>query len=121
MSFPSQGYVPTTPIEVVLKDSVINLARLADEEWFASDFVPTPADGRASEVIIQFCYSVKATFEISLDGGATWCALNNKFKPESETINQFIILGINTQAFNFRADSAGTLRYAYIFERGGET
>lgn len=119
MSFPTQGYVPTTPIETRLRDQVNNLARIADEEWFASDIVPTPGDETGSKIILEFCYSVKSELEVSFDSGITWCALNNKFRSEAETINTFVIIGLNTDTVNFRAKSAGTIRYARVFEEGG--
>ncbi len=120
MSFPSQGYIPSTFPDYRLKDQVNNLVLVADQEWFSSDIVPTPADGVGSEIIILFCFSAKAEIQISFDSGTTWCALNNKFKPEAETTNTFVAIGINTDTINFRADMAGTLRYARVFERGGE-
>lgn len=125
MSFPSQGYTPSfstvTQFPGKLITSVTNLARSANQEWFASDIIPTPINSDASEIIIQFCFSEKSEFEISLDSGVTWCKINNAFRPEDETINTFVFMAINTDMINFRAEEAGTIRYARIFEKGGTT
>ena len=119
MSFPSQGYIPSTVPIPVLKDSVTNIVRLADQEWFASDIIPTPADNFASNIIIVFCYSVRAIIEVSLDSGATFCKLNNNNKTEAETLNSFEIPVLNIDQVTFRADTGGTLRFARAFEIGG--
>jgi len=125
MSFPSQGYTPSfstvTQFPGKLITQVTNLVRTANQEWFASDIIPTPLTGEASEIIIQFCFSEKAKFEITLDGGLTFCGINNDFEPEDETINTFVFLALNTDMINFRADKSGTIRYARIFEKGGTT
>ncbi len=121
MSFPSQGYTPTTIPVTQLITQVTNLARSANQEWFASDIIPTPADNTASEIIIQYCFSDKTEVEITLDGGLTFCAINNAFEPERETINTFVFLALNTDMINFRAKEAGTIRFARIFEKGGSS
>jgi len=119
MSFPSQGYIPSTVPIPVLKQSVTALARNADEEWFASDIVPTPADNFASNIILVFCYSARTIMEVSIDGGTTWCNLNNNNKVEAESFNSIEIPVTNIDLVTFRADTAGTIRFARAFEIGG--
>jgi len=119
MSFPSQGYIPSTVPIPILKESVTALARNANEEWFASDIIPTPADNFGSNIIIVFAYSVRAIIEVSLDSGATFVSLNNNNKTEAESFNSFEFPVLNIDQVTFRADTAGTLRFARAFEIGG--
>jgi len=125
MSFPSQGYTPSfatvTLFPGKLRTQVTNLVRTANQEWFASDIIPTPVLNEASEIIIQYCFSDKTEVEITLDGGLTFCVINNAFEPEDETINTFVFMALNTDMINFRAKEAGTIRFARIFEKGGTT
>jgi hypothetical protein len=100
---------------------VNNLARLVNEEWFASDIIPTPNDDTGSDLIIQFAFDTKAVISISFDSGASWTEFNNGFAPEAETVNVFSVFGLNTDQINFRADKAGTILYARVFEKGGAT
>jgi len=119
MSFPSQGYIPSTVPIPILKDSVSALARNADQEWFASDIIPTPADNFASNIIFVFAYSVRAIIEVSLDSGTTWVNLNNNNKVEAESFNSFEVPVLNIDQVTIRADTAGTIRFARAFEIGG--
>lgn len=118
MSFPSQGYIPTTIPIPRLRDSVTNLARAADQEWFASDIIPTPPDDFGSDLILVFAYSVRAIIEVSYDSGANFVALNNNQKVEAETLNSFELPVLNVDQVTFRADSAGTIRFARVLELG---
>lgn len=120
MSFPPQGYIPTTVPVPVLRATLSNLARIVNEEWFASDFAPNVATENSDIIEITFCYSARAIIEVSLDSGSTWCKLNNNQKIEAETINTYQIPVINGDLINFRADTAGTIRLARVTEIGGE-
>lgn len=118
MSFPAQGYIPTTVPIPILKDSVTNLVRIANQEWFASDILPTPPDDFGSVLILVFAFDKRAIIQVTLDSGATWQSLNNNLKVEAETFNSFEIQVLNIDQVNFRADTAGTLRFARVLELG---
>jgi len=117
MSFPSQGYTPTTIPAINVRDTVGSTVLTANQEWFASDFTPTPDDNFASETVIEFVFEKRAIIQVSFDSGATWYSLNNNNKVEAETLNSFEFPTINTDLINFRADTAGTLRFARILEK----
>lgn len=116
MSFPSQGYVPTTIPLPRLRQTLTNVAKAVDAEWFASDIVPEVDDNLGSELIFVFAFSARANISVSYDSGATWFLLNNNNKIEAETINSFAIPVINTDLINFRSDTAGTIRIARVLE-----
>jgi len=118
MSFPSQGYIPTTVPIPKLVDSVVNQVLIADAEWFASDIVPTPPDDFGSELILVFCFDSRTEVEVTYDGGTNWHKLNNGLKMEAETLNSFNLPVMNIDQVNFRADTAGTLRFARVLELG---
>jgi len=119
MSFPSQGYIPTTVPVPVLRDQVTNLARTANQEWFASDIVPTVASENSSIIEITFCFEKRVKVEVTLDGGTTFCKLNNDNNIEAETINTYQIPVLNGDLVNFRVNLAGTIRFARVTEIGG--
>jgi len=120
MSFPSQGYIPTTVPVPVLRDQVSNLARTAFQEWFASDILPTVALGFASIVEITFCFEKRVVLEVTYDSGTTWFRLNNNNNIEAESINTFGFPVLNGDMINFRCSLAGTIRIARVTESGGQ-
>ncbi len=116
MSFPSQGYTPTTIPLGRVRVEVASTDLTSNQEWLASDIVPEVGDGLSSTVGIQFAFENRATIEVTLDGGTTWYKLNNNQKVEAETINYFEVLAVNTDQINFRTSTAGTLRFAVVTE-----
>lgn len=117
MSFPSQGYVPTTFTVPTLRDSIANVAVIVDQEWFASDIIPLVEVGFGSEMFIVFAFDKRANIEVTYDSGLTFFALNNKQKIEAETLNSFEIPVLSTDLINFRSDTAGTIRIARVLEK----
>ncbi len=117
MSFPSQGYVPTTIPIPTFRDSITNVAVIVNQEWFASDIIPLVEVGFGSEMIFIFAFDKRANIEVTYDSGLTFFALNNKQKIESETLNSFEIPVLSTDLINFRSDTAGTIRIARVLER----
>ena len=117
MSFPSQGYTPTTVPPFRNVTDVTALARTANQEWFASDIVPTPNDDFSSEIILQFSFTPRAIIEVTFDSGTTWLPLNNRFRAEADTLHSFLILARNSDLVNFRATVAGTINIARVIER----
>lgn len=116
MSFPSQGYTPTTFTLPRLLATLTNVARTANQEWFASDFVPQVGDNLGSDIILIFAFDTRTIIEVTLDSGVTFFALNNNQKVEKDTLNSFAIPVLNTDLVNFRASSAGTIRTARVLE-----
>lgn len=116
MSFPSQGYVPTTIPLPRLRSSITNVVVIVDQEWFASDIIPEVDDDFGSDLIFVFTFSERANISVSYDSGATWFLLNNNNKIEAETLNSFAIPVLNTDLINFRSDTAGTIRIARVLE-----
>lgn len=119
MSFPAQGYIPTTVPIPVLRDQVTNLSRTANQNWFASDIVPTVASENSSIIEITFCFEKRIKMEVSLDGGTTFCTLNNNLSIEAQTINTYQIPVLAGDLINFRCNLAGIIRYARVTEIGG--
>lgn len=116
MSSPPQSFsVPFSPLLVEL-GSLDNLGRSANQAWFGTALTPTLEAGSARYVQVEFCYSAKSRFEISIDGGTTWCLLNNKFKYEAETLNSLSVLMHDGDTLDIRADTAGTIRHARVAE-----
>jgi len=117
MSFPSQGYIPSTVPIPILKSSISNVAVIVDEEWFASDIIPQVDPGFGSDLLFIFAFSKRANISVSYDSGANWFLLNNNNKIEAETLNSFEIPVLSTDLINFRSDTAGTIRIARVLER----
>ncbi len=118
MSFPAQGYIPTTTPVPVLRDQVTALSRTANQNWFASDIVPTVASENSSIIEITFCFEKRIKMEVTLDG-TTFCALNNNLPIEAQTINTYQIPVLNGDLVNFRVNLAGIIRFARVTEIGG--
>ena len=116
MSFPSQGYIPTTVPIPIIKDTIAALARAVNQEWFASDTTPTVPSENGGMLTIVFVFSKRAIIEVTYDSGVTWFKLMNGLKIEAETLNSFELPVISTDQINFRADTAGDVRIARVLE-----
>ena len=116
MSFPSQGYTPTTIPLARVRATVGSTVLTSNQEWFPSDIVPLVDDNLQSEIVIVFVFEKRAIIQVTYDSGVTWYNLNNNLKMEAETLNSISVPVINTDQVNFRTSTAGTLRFARASE-----
>lgn len=116
MSFPTQGYTPAPVVFGRLRDSIGSTVLTVNQEWFASDIIPSVDDDLSADLAIEFAFEKRAIIEVTLDSGVTFFRLNNNNKAEAETLNSFAFPALNTDLINFRADIAGTLRFARVLE-----
>jgi hypothetical protein len=84
-------------------------AKLADEEFFASDVVTGNIVGRGLDLIVEIMITVGVTpdIEITYDGGATWAVLIPTLA--LNTITRVRTIGIGTDLVNFRSSANCTL------------
>lgn len=116
MSFPSQGYVPTSfegkqttrPLLAQRDNITLN----ADEEILASDIIPSLVTGESCVYEIHLSMdSDKGHFEYTLDGGTSWSlALDGKDVKDFKAVVFELPVAFG-DLVNFRPEKNSTVMY----------
>lgn len=92
-------------------------AKGQNDEWFAIDIDPGILAGKMMELTLQISLSVTpVVVEVTLDGGATWSALNTGVVIPIGNLHSFSMFVKNNDLVNFRTPTASgtTLDICYI-------
>lgn len=110
------GTVSLTSLDLIL-DSITNVAKAINVEWFTPDIPPTGlVAGQGIDSAIHFAINTRAKIQYTLDGGTVWVALNNGFNIEPDVGNVYTIPMIFGDTLNFRADKALTVTFARVVQ-----
>src|SRR3990172_9915709 len=85
------GTVSLTSLDLLL-DSITNLAKAINVEWFTPDIPPFGlVAGQGVDANIHFAINTRAKIQYTLDGGTVWVGLNNGFNIEPDVGNVYTI------------------------------
>ena len=113
---PVSGTVSLTTLSTVLS-TIFNLARIANQEWFASDIsLSGLIAGQGATAEIHFAVTPRRKIEYTLDSGTTWVTLNNDLNVEADSGQVFTIPMIFGDLLNFRSAQALTVIFARVVQ-----
>lgn len=93
---------------VPVGDSIADVAKILDEEWFSEDItILLSKTGIIATVVIDFSYTVESIVEYTLDSGVNWVSFN-----QGQTViggqSRFIRVTTGVE-LNFRSKTPGTV------------
>ncbi len=119
MSFPSQGYVPTsfegkqTTRPLIFQRD--DFSATDEEEYLASDLVPTLVSGESCIFEVHLSQdSDKSNFQYTLDGGISWSLANDGKDVKDFKAIVFELPVVFGDLVNFRSKKAATVMYFRI-------